>query len=353
MDSERGVRRFAHEPSLERLKIVRLTSLFFGLLAVALSYRAVRRALDSPEWALLAAAFLAFNPQFLFLSGVVSNDTAAAAIGAAGLLVVAEAIRGQATQRRIYLGLAAVVALGVLTKTSTLAGLAAAGFTVLALDERTLRDRRIDIALSGVVFFALTGPILVWNTLNRGDPLGMQAVWESAAHLPGPDHWGGLVRWFGTRYWLWTFESYWARFGWMNLAPPLALYGFYGLLSGGGLAGAVWAGRRGDASAGMKKAGQRNLESPNLSPLVIYFGLAIALTLISHVWINLWVAQAQGRHFFAVAPQISALLAVGWAMWIERIPGRTIMGVSPRGLATLLTLPAAYCLFRIISAGYA
>ena len=85
--------RFVPNQRLSSLRNVRGLSLAFGMLAVVLTYLAALRALSDRTLALTSAALLALNPQFLFVSSYVSNDTAATAIGAATFLVVASALR--------------------------------------------------------------------------------------------------------------------------------------------------------------------------------------------------------------------------------------------------------------------
>ena len=102
--SPQGPRVFATDGSLEPLRVLRATSLVFGLLTVILTFAAVWR-LSRDAWiALLAGALVALNPQFLFSSAYFSNDPAAAAIGAAALWVVVRALEDvpRSTMRRHY-----------------------------------------------------------------------------------------------------------------------------------------------------------------------------------------------------------------------------------------------------------
>ena len=136
--------------------------------------------------ALLAAAFVAFNPQFVFVSSAVSNDTLGAAVGAAGFLVLARGFQAGEVRLGSYLTLAALGVIGLLAKTSTLPPLAVTGLALLAIDGRTAKRRARDVAVAGALASLLAAPYLVWNATYRGDPLGMQAVWSSAMpyHTP-------------------------------------------------------------------------------------------------------------------------------------------------------------------------
>ena len=110
----------------------RLCSIVLGAVTVVFAYLMGRQL--APDWELaaaLAAALVAFNPQFLFLSASVSNDNLVTAISAACGCVCAPpaAIRGR---RRALVALGAVVGLAALAKLSGLL-LGALALTALGL----------------------------------------------------------------------------------------------------------------------------------------------------------------------------------------------------------------------------
>ncbi len=141
---------------------------------------AVHRALDDEVMALLASGRIALNPQFLFVSSSISNDAAAAAVGAAGLAVTADAIRAPRIDRKRYRVISWITALGLLTKLSTLPGLSMAALAVFVLDRRPIGSRLRDAGLASFLLAICIGPYLFWNLLHRGDLLGLSAGWQSA-----------------------------------------------------------------------------------------------------------------------------------------------------------------------------
>ena len=219
-------RMFATDGSLESLRVLRSTSLVFGLLTVILTFAAVWRLTHDARFALLAGALLAFNPQFLFVSAYFSNDPAAASTGAAVLWVIVRALEdaGNAPMRRHYVVGAAVIALGLLTKTSTLPGLAVAAVTLIAIDPRPRREVMIDTGIAAALVLCLGGPYLVWAAEHRGGLLGWNAMFASSVSMMRPDRFGGWLPYFTGLYWDAVFESYWARFGWFNVTVPKATY---------------------------------------------------------------------------------------------------------------------------------
>jgi hypothetical protein len=324
------------DPALLPLANARWPSLLFGLLTVTFTFLAVLRAGGDSGMALLAAGLIALSPQFLFLSGYFSNDPAATAIGAAAFWLVAAAFdeRSAGPRRVHYLGAGLLVSLGILTKNSTLPGLGVAALAIFFVDGRPIARRAMDAALAATLLALLAGPYMVWNTAYRGDPLGGDALWLSASGLPRPDRLGGAWAYLTSIYWDWTFESYWARFGWMTVRVPKAVYlAFFAL---------AWTGLLGFVLADLPRCARR---------LRGYVFGAVLATLTAHVWLNLHTVQPQGRHLFAVAPEIAFTLAVGISSLgdgrAQHARLRTVLCV----LVPLCGL-ALYCLFGVIGPAY-
>ena len=336
-EREQRPRRFFTSPELAYLRDMRWPSLAFGLLTVVFTYRASLRAWSDPALAVLCAGLLAATPQFLFTSAYVSNDTAATAIAAAIFWLVAAAARDPIGVRRgHYLWLALLTALALVTKISILPGLAVAALTVAWIDSRSLRQRAVDTALAVVIAVGLVGPYLAWNVVHRGGLLGMGAVWSSTTRLTSLAELGGALSYFSGPYWIRTFESYWGRFGWMNVAAPDGVYPSYFALTVAGIAGFAMADRRARSEPARADRVLRR-----------YLVAAILATFAAHLWINLHIPQPQGRHLFGAAPQIACVLSIGFWVprWVRRGPTLAVL------LAGLFAL-ALYCLLAGVEAAY-
>jgi 4-amino-4-deoxy-L-arabinose transferase-like glycosyltransferase len=329
-----GSRIFRADGSLGALSRVRAASLVFGLVAVLLTFAAAARLRGDAPLAGLAGALLAFDPQFLFVSGYFTNDPAAAAAGAAALLVVVSAVaRGPA--RRHYVAGGAVSALGILAKTSAVPGLAVAAVTLVAIDRRAARARWLDAAVAAGVALLVAGPYLVWAAVHRGGVLGVGAVYASASqlHVPEGQLLGHLTWW----YWIWTFQSYWCRFGWMNVAAPAFVYAVFFAIAAAGVAGCAFAGRI------------RAEDPPPPQSLRAYLFASVAATVAAHLALNATVVSAQGRQLFATAPQLALLIALG----IDRIaPGERWRLPAALLVVTALVALDLYCLRSVLSAAY-
>jgi len=335
----RGIRLFVTDGSLEPLRVLRSTSLVFGLLTVILTFAAVWRQSRDARIALLAGALLAFNPEFLFVSAYFSNDPAAAAIGAAALWIVVRALEDAplGPLRRHYVGGGILIAVGLLTKSSTLPGLAAAAVTLVAIDRRPRREWMIDAGFAAALVVLLAAPYVVWSAHHRGGLLGSSAVLASTSSLMHAQEFGGQLPYLLNVYWDALIESYWARFGWFNVVVPKATYLAFFALSWTGVLG--WL-------AGRSKLPSEALRSRALQR---YLFASFGATLLAHFALNFVVVSAQGRQLFPSAPQISFLLALG----IYRLVGseRRLLPLAVGIVLALLALDV-YCLRGVLVPAY-
>jgi len=75
-----------HKGAIRELHVARWMTLMFGALTVWGTYRLRREIFpQQPAIGLLAAALVAFTPQFLFINGATSNDPTASALSALSL----------------------------------------------------------------------------------------------------------------------------------------------------------------------------------------------------------------------------------------------------------------------------
>jgi 4-amino-4-deoxy-L-arabinose transferase-like glycosyltransferase len=106
--------------TLLAIRIVRLVSVILGAATVFLTFQIAREAVpERPEIALGAAAAVAFNPMFLFISGAVINDNLVIPLVSLALLLmirlVTQAEVGEERERQKLLFLGLVFGLGALT----------------------------------------------------------------------------------------------------------------------------------------------------------------------------------------------------------------------------------------------
>ncbi len=305
--------RFPFRQGFLAAMIPRWVNVLLGAVTVALTYALGRRlwpAHASP--ALAAAAMVAFNPQFIYLSAAMNNDIAAAAVGTAVLLTAIVTLQVGATQRqRLILGL--LYGLALLTKLH-LAVLGAVIAVALAMEARRAEadlSRSLRRWAGGMtVVLGVAGLLAGWwfirNWQLYGDPTGMRKLNELWYGRPARGNWWAL--WQGLPY-LWS--SLWGRFGYGQIPLPTPLYWGIGLACAVGLLGLVT---------------PRPPHLPRRERSLLAFTIALFLTVVSY-YILIQPAGAMGRFLFPALPAFTLLVAGGWG----KVSGR------PLGAATLVT----------------
>ncbi len=162
-----------------------------------------------PAIGLLAAAFLAGLPGFLFISGSINNDNAAGAFGALAVLLCAVLLRrGLRWQQSLLLGVC--LGLGLLSKVGTLAlwplALLAVGgaWWLSGEHKRTFWRAMAHIALIYGTALLVASPWLLRNWRLYGDPLAWDLVRATVDQRLAPLTWadiGWLLRGFHTSFW--------------------------------------------------------------------------------------------------------------------------------------------------------
>jgi hypothetical protein len=312
------------------VRLARLASLFFGLLAVGASYGLAREV--APGLALPAAGVVALTPQFLFISGVVSNDSATAATCACALWALARIIRRGPTPRRSAVaGLA--LGLALLSKTSTLLLLPLAllalelGRRVAAPQERPYSRRQLTNA---ALLLGLAGALGGWwylrNWIEYTDPLGLSVhvntLWGRPERVGLAELWPELPQ---------VWRSFWGAFGWGHVEMPGLVYALLAGLAGLALLG--WARRL------------ANWREFKLSAAGIYFMAAAWFAGVLLALLN-WMMQVEAPHGRLLFPALGAwglLLASGWAGLARN---RRYLPFAPLAALLLLSLAAPWLIIR-------
>jgi 4-amino-4-deoxy-L-arabinose transferase-like glycosyltransferase len=206
------------------VRIMRLLSLLCGAIVVAATYFLGRTTWPDRgylQWG--PAAFVAFLPGFLFISGVVNNDTMANAFAALVLLISVRVALGHASRRNlVLLGLA--LGLGLLTKLTIIAaaGIAALGVLAHAYRRRDPAFLARAAVYAGIPVVVTFGLWIVRNVITYGpsDPLGW-ARWQ--AKIPQMARQIPLSAEIEAYFWI-QLTTFWARFGWATISLPDTVY---------------------------------------------------------------------------------------------------------------------------------
>lgn len=304
--------RFPGSRAVLAVRVARLPSLLFGLLTVIAAWGLGLEFFGSRRGALLTAALVAFHPQFVFISSVVSNDSAAAALSTAALWATARLLRRDLTLRRAV-SVGVLAGLAALTKTSALLLLPLAGLCLLWQGLRQEREpprptgttwlRRHQNTLRAAFAFGFTALLVGgwWyarNLLLYGDPLGISNHVNTLWGRPAPVSLLALLPELPL-----LLRSFWGAYGWGHVWWPAWVYALLTLASLGSLACGAW-----------RMA--HNTRSP-----ITHYPTTSAIYLLSATWLLgifaallQWMRQVEAPHGRLLFPAIGAwavLLATG------------------------------------------
>lgn len=309
--------------------IVRWMTALLGAGAVWLTYRLGLEVFpDRPALAIGGTAIIAFNPQFIYLSGAVNNDIPATLCGAAVMLMCIRLIRrGPNLRSDVILGL--LYGLALLTKFHLLALLVP---IELAYAWVAWRERNWRVFLrANAVILSLTTFISGWwfwrNYQLYGDPTGIKKVNELWAGRPAGGNWWAIRQ--GLPY-LWS--SLWGRFGYGQLPLPQVIY--RGLLIFCSL-----------ALAGYLLPQQNGASYPVM--LLLGVTCLVFVTVVLY-YIMIQPAGAMGRFLFPVLPAFALLLVGG----LQRFFTKRMVWPMSIGVTVGMMALAIFTLVRVLAPAF-
>ena len=310
--------------------VVRWMTVLMGAGTVWLTYCIGRRILpEQPVLALGGTALVAFNPQFVYLSGAVNNDIPAALCGAAVLLLCVRLVQdGPRPRSDVQIGI--IYGLALLTKFNLLAlgGIIALAYVLAAWRTRDWRT----LVRGGVIVPGLAALIAGWwfwrNYALYGDPTGMNKLNELWAGRPAAGNWWAI--WQSLPY-LWS--SLWGRFGYGQIPLPLPIY--QGLLAFCALALAGYVlPRRGPLPVAI---------------LLLLGATSLTFTAIVFYYIMIQPAGAMGRFLFPGLPAFALVLTLG----LSRLLPRRLAWTASTGLVVGMAALATCALVGVLAPAFA
>ena len=294
--------------------LVRLFSVILGSITVALTYALAR--ILSPHIAFTAAMLVAFNPQFLFMSGVINNDNLVTALSSLTLLLLLKLMVNPSPPALQYLLLGGVWGLAILSKLTGfgLGGVIVLGLIITAWRQRQWRPILLGGSLVGSAMLLVSGWWFWRNWVLYGDPLAWDSFLLANANVlrTVPMNWSEAI--YASLFFT---KSFWATFNYGVLAPDM----FYWFINGLMLV-AVAGLLRWLSLGNLRHFRQSHL----LIPLLAWLGLVYAALLR---WMRLAVQTEQGRLLFPAILSVAILLAIGLhafnKRWIPQV-AVTILG---------------------------
>jgi 4-amino-4-deoxy-L-arabinose transferase-like glycosyltransferase len=319
----------------------RFVSSLLGLVTILATYAIARMVVRGH--AIIAAALVALNPQFIFLSAVVNNDNlviALCSVGLWALVKLATAARpGDKSESRreiaLWGGLGLVWGLAALAKLTgvTLGLVIGLGLLYMAFRQRSWRPLLLGGLLVGGAALAVAGWWFWRNWRLYGDPIAWNEMLAVTAGLLRPE----LLTWPETlRYATFLRKTYWAMFGY-GVAAPESFYWMIYIIVGLALAGLVKY-----AIAAVRP--KRPMIPPALW-LPAIWSLTVFVLLLR--WMRQIDTTNQGRLLFPAIAGLSVLAAVGLAALDGR---RKRLGMT---VAAVLGCWAAACPLSVIGPAYA
>lgn len=321
------------------IHLARAVSLLAGLLTVGLTL-AIGRLLfpNRRQISLMAAVLVAFNPQFLFVTSSVNNDSLLIATMTGTMWQLIRTIRhSESAKQWAWLGVWAGAA--ILSKST---GVVIVGVVFLYWLYLWARSGfQVSALKNGLVLSATMALVSGWwfvrNQLLYGDPLGWnfyQQAWEinlRTTPFTLSDLWPLLRT---------QFESFWGVFGWMNIY--LAEWYYWG-------AAAILAlGLIGCALALVK--GRTSPISRRHKDIFLIFFAFLVLLEIFLIYQNTVhnTSLAQGRYLLPASAVIMLTTAFGV---LTLVPQRFSWAVTFAACITLVII-SNYILFRVIVPAY-
>lgn len=284
---------------------LRLAGLLWALLGAEAALWAGRELFRREAWALTASLLFALMPTSVYLAATVTNDGAAAALGAWATWAMLRTLRHGATLRlSLLMGL--LVSLAALAKVSALLLGPAATLAILlapnAPDWRREPARWLRRAVAhglalAVPVVLLFGPWVAWGWLNSGDPFGLNTHQFQTAGLyfAEPQSFAAVVARLPQTAW-----TYFAQFNTVQLGVTTSALLAVPLL----------------AIAGALAAQRRSATSPFALRAALVLGLIFMLTLVALLrWMGQFAITGGRLMYPAHAAIILALTAGLYALW--------------------------------------
>ena len=330
--------------------LIRFLSIIFSAFTILFTYLLALEIGADKTLAAIAAAIVAFNPMFIFISASVNNDNLAVMLATLALWLLARLVTRSATTS-CFVVLGIVLGLAALSKVSDLGLLVIAAVVfVYVLWKQWNADRRgqaqmnlssprssafirvlFGSVLCALIVVAIAGWWYARNWLLYGDPLAFNVWVAIAGGRPTPATFATLLGEFqGFRI------SFWGNFGGVNIIAPDWVYiilDAFTLLAALGLLIGV-----------ARRALPRLLTLP---------ALWLALILVSLVRWTLLTFASQGRLIFPAISAAAILMAFGLAQF--RISRKSLV-ISHLSLAIPVMFLFAFAVvtpFTLIAPAYA
>lgn len=283
-----------------RVFILRIFSLGLSAFVIPIVWWVTKKLFEDNVWLRLTImAFVALNPQFIFMSSVINNDALANVLGAMLCGAIAVACLHHNFTKRQLISFLILAILAFLTKVN-LWPLIAVLYSVLLITAKQKNNLiKVSLLLSPIVLVAAWWFWHNWQVYHSLTGLNrMQELWYAEQHRDFLSV-QGLYDWCTT-----LFNTYWARFGYFNIALPGIFYRlFQGLFFAGCIGWVVFF---------IKNYSRFKHKFFNQAMYItLAWFVGSSLVMLQLFLFNLNFYQAQGRYLFVIMLPIVSGLAFG------------------------------------------
>jgi len=326
-------------------RVARWVNVILGALTVGVTYLTARRIFpESDALALGAAAIVAFNPQFLYLSGAVNNDVGAGLAGSAIVLAcVDQAGRPLTLRRAALMGLLLGLALNTKFNLVFMLVVIELAFAIAAWRERSSKKWLVANLVLLAVTLALSGWWFVRNQMLYGEPTAIRRTNELWGGRDPRQSWGAAL--LELPY---AWSSLWGRFGYGQIPMPAWIYTAILIVTIAAALGllimfAKSILHRRDAEGAETSHGKNLCASAVMfSAVLVFAGMLFGYMLVS-------TAGPMGRFFFPALPALATLMMLGLSQFVSK---RHQVILSAAVSAAMFAL-ALYALLGVLAPAYA
>jgi len=306
-----------------QLHILRLGSVLLGTLTVLVAYLTAQALFpEDASWQLAVSAFVAFLPMHTFITSSANNDSLAELLASLVIYSLLRILRAGLSWRRAV-SVACLLLLGVLTKRTTTFAIPLAALTILLY---CLRAKPLKLAPTGEAPFCSLrwlGQRCVWLLIVSAIGLGL---WTLTLHSPSSIlHPPFSIRYFHlllepqryapaalktyALFFLLTFASFWANFGWMNVPLDLSWYAALAVFSLLALCGLGLFAARIVRETETLETWQKRALLTLLLAVVLIFAQTFGLMIVQGI-------PQQGRYLFPALIPLAMFFTLGLREWV-------------------------------------
>jgi 4-amino-4-deoxy-L-arabinose transferase-like glycosyltransferase len=254
---------------------------------------------ERPYLALGSAAFVAFNPMFVYMAGAINNDVIAALSGTAVTLACVRLLRDeQGLSRRWGLVLGVLYGLALMSKfnLAAIAGLIETAVIYTAWRKKQWRLwLEVNLLIAGLTLL-IAGWWFARNQLLYGEPTGVQRLTELWGVRNPAESWGVAV--FELTY---AWSSLWGRFGYGQVPLPDGIYNGLWWITAVALIGLLLP---------LIRRQKEEIRQSGIPILFLLLTVGLFFTvLFSYLLIS--PAGPMGRFFFPALPSLAILIFYG------------------------------------------